>query len=210
MSKNYFCLFQLTFKLYCFKDFVNLHFPANIEIRFKINFMRTIIWRNGLISGTINGFWMLMLWVINKDNPNFENAMVYGYIAMAIALAFIFVGVWQTRNSLGDANFSFGWAFLTGLWITLISSVIYALAWLMVNKYLYPEFMADYSHYEMEKAKNSGLDEQLILEMKTEMEGYMKLYENPFWAFLITISEILPVGLLFSVVAGFTFKRKAK
>jgi hypothetical protein len=44
--------------------------------------------------------------------------------------------------------------------------------------------------------------------IRKEMDGYVQLYKNPLWAFLITLTEILPVGLLLSLLAGAIFKKK--
>lgn len=167
--------------------------------------MQQTVWRNGLLSGGLNVVYMWFLWFKNQGTPNFENGMLIGYLAMAVSLSFIFIGVWQLKKKL-DTPLYFGRAFLTGLFIALISSVLYATSWLIVNHYLYPNFMQDYMAFELKQMKDAGVAQADIDAMAKEMVGYAKLYENPFWAFAITISEILPVGFIFSLAAALIFK----
>lgn len=170
--------------------------------------MKKIIWRYGTLSGFMNAIYLVALGLMTKDNPSFKSSMIAGYIAMAVALSFIFVGVYQAKKLLANEPFGFGRAFYTGLLISLISSLFYTFTWLAVLQFIHPNFMLDYTNSHILEAQNQGMSAQEIDLIRKEMDGYVQLYKNPLWAFLITLTEILPVGLLLSLLAGAIFKKK--
>jgi hypothetical protein len=156
----------------------------------------------------MNAIYLVALGLMTKDNPSFKSSMIAGYIAMAVALSFIFVGVYQAKKLLANEPFGFGRAFYTGLLISLISSLFYTFTWLAVLQFIHPNFMLDYTNSHILEAQNQGMSAQEIDLIRKEMDGYVQLYKNPLWAFLITLTEILPVGLLLSLLAGAIFKKK--
>jgi hypothetical protein len=170
--------------------------------------MKKIIWRFGTISGLLNAVYMVVFALVAKGNPNFKHSLITGYAAMAVSLSFIFIGVSQAKKQFPDQAFGFNKAFLTGLLIAFISSLFYTFSWLAVNHYIYPEFMSDYTNSQIQIATTEGMSAPDLAKLRTEMDGYIQLYKNPLWAFLMTLTEILPLGLLLSLLAAAIFKKK--
>ena len=62
--------------------------------------------------------------------------------------------------------------------------------------------------YGLEKIKADGASQAEIASKTAEMEGYKKMYSNPFGVIFLTYMEILPVGLVVSLISALILKRK--
>ena len=139
-----------------------------------------------------------------------KNGMVYGYTLMILGFAFIFVGTKITRDKYNDGEISFGKAFRVGLYITLIASTIYVIVWMIDYHFFIPDFAEKYSAHVLEGLKASGASQAEITRQTTEMAKFNEMYKNPFFNALLTYSEIVPVGLIISLISAWILKRKAK
>ncbi len=165
----------------------------------------------GLIAGLISTSMFIGLMILGKaDHDDFENGMIYVYTLMILAFSFIFVGTKITRDKHNGGTISFGKAFRVGLYITLIASTIYVMVWLVDYYVFIPDFAEKYAAKAVEKLKASGASQVEIANKTAEMARFSEMYKNPFFNALLTYSEILPVGLLVSLISAWTLKRKRK
>ena len=164
----------------------------------------------GLIAGAIVSIFMVLGMANCIDTANFDHSMVLGYASMLIAFSFVFVGIKNFRDKHNAGMISFGKAFTTGLWITLIASTIYVLVWLVDYYYFIPDFMDKYSAHIIEQAKSSGVSAAELDEKVTEMASFKEMYKNPLMVVLFTYMEILPVGLLITLISALILKKKVK
>ena len=171
--------------------------------------MKKIVWVNGIIGGVIVAVMMLisMAWLKN-GHSNMEWGMVYGYASMIICFSFIFVAIKTYRDKYNNGTVSFGKAFLMGLYITLIASTFYVVTWLLCNYYIVPDFAEDYGKHMIQKLVDSGAPAAEIDKTKAEMAEFKEMYKNPVNKVLFTYMEIVPVGLLITLIASLIFKRK--
>lgn len=168
--------------------------------------------RNVLVFGLISGLIVSILMGISmaifgcgSSTPNYDVAMVVGYTSMLIAFSLIFVGVKNYRDKYNGGVITFGKAFKLGLYIMLIASTMYALTWLIEYYTLYPNFMDDYAAHMV---KNIPPD-KLESEMK-EINQMKELYKNPLFVILFSYVEIVPVGLIVTLICALILKRKVK
>ena len=163
----------------------------------------------GLIAGLISTSLFIGLMLLGKaGDDHFKNGMIYGYTLMILAFSFIFVGTKITRDKHNGGVISFGKAFRVGLYITLIASTIYVIVWLIDYYVFIPDFGEKYAAHAIEKLKASGASAAEIAKQTAAMESFSKMYKNPFFNALLTYSEILPVGLVVSVISVWALKRK--
>ena len=141
---------------------------------------------------------------------DFKNGYYYGYGLMILAFSLIFVGTKITRDKYNGGTISFGKAFRVGLYITLIASTVYVILWLIDNYFFIHDFAARYSAYMLEKLRASGASEAEIAKQTAQMASFSEMYKNPFFVILMTYAEIIPVGLIVSVISALTLKRKSK
>lgn len=171
--------------------------------------MKKIVWVNGIIGGLIVTAMILisMTW-LKKGHGSLEWGMVYGYASMIICFSFIFVGVKTYRDKYNNGTVSFGKAFLIGLYITLIASTFYVITWLLCMKFFVPGFAEDYGKHMVQKLVDSGAPAAEIAKTKQEMAEFSEMYKSPVNKVLFSYIEILPIGLLITLIASLILKRK--
>jgi len=162
----------------------------------------------GLIAGLIVSVLMVLSMARCYSDPNLEHSMLIGYASMVLAFSFIFVGIKNYRDKYNDGLITFGKAFRIGLYISLIASTIYVLVWLVDYYVFMPDFMDRYVAQAMREAKANGASAAKLAEKAKELAVNQKLYKNPVMVILFTYLEILPVGILVSLIAAFILKRK--
>jgi hypothetical protein len=171
--------------------------------------------RNIIIYGLIAGIVVsiLMLLSVNylshcEGNVDYNTSMLIGYASMLIAFSLVFVGIRNYRDQYNGGVVSFGKAFKTGIMIVLIASTIYVVAWLIDYYFFIPEFAEKYSAHTLNKLKASGASQTAIDKQTKEMANFVRMFKNPFFNAMMTYVEILPVGLIVTLISSLILKRK--
>lgn len=171
--------------------------------------MKRIILICGLIAGLIASSTMVYSMILCYRSNKFEGNMLLGYASMLIAFSMIFVGIRSYRNKYNQGVISFGKAFRIGLFIALVASSIYVTVWLIDYYVFIPDFMDKYTTHILNQAKSSGATEAEMATKTKEMAMYTDMYKNPLFVILLTYAEILPVGLIVSLISALILKRKS-
>ena len=170
--------------------------------------MKKTVLTYGLISGTIVSLWMVVSLAIGFEHLDSNWGMILGFTAMIIGFAFIFVAIKNYREHFGDGRISFAKAFKIGLYISLIASTVYVAVW-MIDYYIFiPDFMEKYTAHYLENMKTAGATQAEISEATSKMAWYREMYKNPLFVALLTYTEILPLGLVISLIAAAILQRK--
>lgn len=171
--------------------------------------MNKIIIVCGVIAGLIVSTLMAISMAIYHNSDNFqEGSMLVGYASMILAFSLIFVGIKNYRDKHNKGAISFGQAFKIGLFISLIASTFYVVTWMIELKYFIPDFMEKYTAVAIEGLKKEGASQAEITAKTKEMAEYVEMYKNPVMVFFFTYLEVLPVGLLVTLICAFILKRK--
>lgn len=171
--------------------------------------MRKKILVFGLIAGLICIAWPLGLITFDKS-CNYEYGELFGYLTMLLAFSMIAVAVKNVRDKDLGGFITFGRAFRVGLLVTLVASTVYVLIWLLYFYGTDSNFMEQYSAHMIEQLKSSGLSQKAIDKQIQEIHEFEKMYQNPFFNALITYTEIIPVGLLISLISAAILRKKPK
>lgn len=166
----------------------------------------------GLISGAVVSAFMATTMLTTMKNGGGDHgwmAMLIGYLGMLIAFSFIFVGVKQYRDKHNQGAISFGKAFGMGALISLIASTMYVLTWAVVYHQFMPNFMENYSAAMIREAEASLSGARLQAKI-AEINKGKELYATPLGFALFTYVEILPVGILVSLIVAGILRRKKK
>ncbi|MCF0063159.1 DUF4199 domain-containing protein [Dyadobacter chenwenxiniae] len=170
--------------------------------------MKKIIVVCGLISGIIVSTFMVSSVAVCYSTSDFEGNMLLGYAAMLLSFSLIFVGIKNFRDKFNGGFVTFGKALQIGLLITLIASTVYVIVWL-IDYYLFvPEFMERYTTHVMRELQREGATAQELQEKSVEMDGYREMYKSPLMVILFTYAEILPIGLIVSLLSALILKKK--
>lgn len=175
--------------------------------------MKNTVLRYGLLSGAIIlTLWFLTrpLWMKADGQFDLSKGEILGYLNMLIALSMIFFGVRQYRDTVLNGTISFGKAFGVGLLIALIAGCIYVLGWMIYysTSDIAVTFPAAYLAYMNEKWVAAGKTAEEIALLTARYQSNFEMYKNPFVRAGMTFMEILPVGLLISLISAFMLKKK--
>lgn len=170
--------------------------------------MKKLIITFGLIAGAILS--LMMVFTLSGNKIDFENGKLVGYLTMIIALSTIFFATKSFRDKNLNGFISFGKAFKIGLGITLIASTMYVASWMIISDGKDAEFMEQYKTHLIKQAEESGADKDEIEEQIQQMDEMSKLYDNTFFKIAITYTEILPIGLIISLISAGILKKSNK
>jgi len=165
---------------------------------------------NGLIAGAITAGFLMISVGTSSGSMDMEYGMLLGYASMILAFSLIFVAVKNVRDHHNEGIISFGKAFTIGFYISLIASTMYVVAWMIDYHFFIPDFMDKYIAATIKAAEEKGMSEEELSTQLANMEYYKEMYKNPLFVFLFTYTEILPVGLLVSLIAAAVLKRNLK
>jgi hypothetical protein len=165
--------------------------------------MLTTILKYGAIAGIIVGgatFGTTVYFQGTDLSP--ATGMLIGYTSMLIALSFVFMGVKHQRDTAGGGVITFWPAFGLGLAISLVAGVFYVLAWEAALATTGMDFAAEWSAHAIAEARARGDSAAEIARVTAEMAQFRSDYARPGYRMLVTLSEILPVGVLVSLVSA--------
>lgn len=172
--------------------------------------MRKNILVFGSISGAISAVWFVFgMMLIKKDPSDMTTGMILGYAAMLVSNIFLFIGVKNYRDKFNNGVISFGKALGVGLLIALVAATFYVLVW---EVYYYSgggrECMDVFREAQLIEWTKAGMSEAKIADQLKEFDQFLIAYQNPFFNAIITYTEILPVGILCSLIVALILKRK--
>jgi Trp operon repressor len=81
----------------------------------------------------------------------------------------------------------------------------------VVDYYVFvPDFMERYTAMVMNQTRAGGASQAEITNQAEKMESYKEMYKNPLLVVLLTYSEVLPVGLVVTIISALILKRRTR
>jgi len=163
-----------------------------------------------LAGAIVSAFMVITLAIFEKTGKAIDNALV-GYATMVIALSMVFFGIKSYRDNYQSGAIRFWKGFQVGLFITLIASLMYVITWetyLRVRPGNAASFIDYYIECQIDKKRQKGVSAaELDLEVK-KGEDIKRMYRNPVVRFGMTLMEILPVGVIITLISAAILRKK--
>ena len=172
--------------------------------------MRKVVITYGLISGAIiTSLFLISMYLWSKGIINFDNGEYFGYGSMLVALSMVFFGIKSFRDNQNSRSIGFWKGAQIGILISLLASFVYAAGW-EVYMQASPEnsFIDEYTEHYIGKLKEKGTPQEEIDKTVTEMASMKEMYKNPVIRFGMTLMEILPVGIIVTLVSAAILRKK--
>lgn len=170
--------------------------------------MKRIVLTCGLVSGGFLAGIISLMPLYMDGTTGFDHSMLVGYASMVLAFLSVFFGIRAYRERTAGGSISFGKAFQVGILITLITCVMYVVAWEIVYFNFMPDFVDNYSTHMIEKLRASGATPAAIAAETQKMAKFKELYANPFINVGMTFMEVFPAGLIITLVSAAILRRK--
>lgn len=174
--------------------------------------MRKTVIVYGLISGLIVTL-MFLIWMFfyQKGVFDLENGEIFGYGSMIVALSMIFFGIKSYRDNHNGGSIRFWKGVQIGLLISLIASLVYAAGWevyVQTSPDTVNSFIDNYGEHYVNKLREGGATQEELDRTINEMASFREMYKNPLIRIGFTIIEILPVGIIVSVLSAALLRKK--
>lgn len=155
----------------------------------------------GLIAGLIVGIPLFAMTVVLNGHPP-DYGMAIGYLTMLIALSTVFVAIKKHRDEALGGAIRFWPAFALGLGISGVASVLYVVAWEAALVVTGLDFGDSWAKTMIAQKQAEGVSGEALAAFVAQMETFKTQYANPLYRVPMTLAEILPVGVLVSLVSA--------
>jgi hypothetical protein len=163
--------------------------------------MPRIVLTYGAAAGVVVAVVMCLM-VANSNPGSAGTSHFVGYLVMLLALSLVFVGVKRLRDRELGGAIRFLPAFLAGLGISAVASVIYVIGWEITLAVTDFAFIDAYGNAAVEAARARGATAAEIQAVVAKTDDFRRQYANPLFRMPITFIEIFPVGCLVSLISA--------
>ncbi|MEO0472696.1 MAG: DUF4199 domain-containing protein [Bacteroidota bacterium] len=169
--------------------------------------------RTSLLYGFLSGLIMLTIsfvaFLLDNDPPDYAMQEVVGFASIILSTVFVYLGIKRLRDKELNGIISFGKAVGTGLLISLIAAIMFALFSYAYYEWIDPDFSQKYLAWTIEQVRESGLSEAEIEQRITTLkQEYEAVWDNKILGSLAMIPTVLPFGLLVSIISAFMLRTK--
>lgn len=169
-------------------------------------FRKILFW--GTVAGLVVGVILFGTTVSMAGHPpSMGIGMLIGYTSMLLALSAIFVGVKRHRDEQLGGVIGFWPALGMGLGISLVAGVFYVLAWEAALAVTGMDYGAQWATHLIEERRAAGASAVELAKLTAEMAEFRAQYAQPLYRMPMTLTEILPVGLLVSLISAALLRR---
>ena len=163
--------------------------------------LRTIL-NYGTIAGLLIGIPTFTIFVTLAGNrPGGAWGMALGYSIMLLGLGMVFLAIKRRRDELGGV-IRFLPAFGLGLAISIVASLFYIAAWEAALAITKVDYIGGYIEAAIAEKRAQGVGAAELARFAAEMAAFKAQYDNPLFRIPMTLTEILPVGILVSLVSA--------
>ncbi|GJL96708.1 MAG: hypothetical protein DHS20C06_05250 [Hyphobacterium sp.] len=155
----------------------------------------------GGIGGAIVGGAMLISFAVLAAQGS-AGSQMFGYLTMLVGLSMVFVAIKRYRDDEKGGVIKFWPALWLGIQVSLVAGLIYVVAWEIYYAMNGEEWMATYLAEQTEAREAGGASQDEIDDFVAQSRSMADLYSNWWFRMPLTLSEILPVGLLVSLISA--------
>ena len=128
-----------------------------------------------------------------------------GYVSILIGMIFVYLGIREYREKIGEGKISFWKAVKVGLLIVSIPSIAFGLVDVIYVTFIDPDFVENfYNHSLAEMKANLPAAEYEI--KAAEIESQRAIFSNRFFQFILMGLTVFLIGIVASFVSSFILK----
>lgn len=167
--------------------------------------MQQTIIRYGLISGITIVVFMILGVIVGGDN--FDTWELFGFAGMILSIIGVFVGIKSYRDNQPGGVLSFKHAFLVGLGIVAMASLLVGIYTALHVGVFDPDYSDKYYAFELAKVQESGATKAEIKDFEQSM-GLMKEYgDNAFIQGIVMFVMTFIMGMVVALIAAAIMKK---
>ena len=166
--------------------------------------MKKIIIRYGIYSSLTLVVLFGLTFLLAKD-LDFGALEKLGYASILIGMIFVYLGIREYREKIGEGKISFWKAVKVGLLIVSIPSIAFGLFDVIYVTFIDPNFMENfYNHSLAEMKTNLPAAEYEV--KAAELESQRAIFSNIFFQFILMGLTVFLIGIVASFISSFILK----
>ena len=165
--------------------------------------------RYGLFGVTLMVIILVIVFLIFRNDHNWDVQEVIGYVTIVLSLLFVYFGIRHWRDNYNGSRLSFGEGFKLGTLITLFPSIAFGLFTLLQGSVLDPDFNEKYYAHYVKKVKASTPPGQLQ-ETLQKLESEKEMFASPFMQFAIMFLTVFLIGIVITVISSLILQRSSR
>ena len=163
----------------------------------------------GVIAGLITATFTVIGAILMANGTNdigYKSSEILGFTGIFLTINMIVIAMIKERQDAGGF-ISYKDSFMVGLKISVIASLFYVAAWMVMTS-IYPQIIDTMLSMMEKNLKASDLSPEDLKDQLDQMAKWKTYYANPLLKAAMTFTEIFPIGLLISLItAGFIQKK---
>lgn len=163
--------------------------------------------RYGLFGMIVMFIIQVIVFLIFRDNYNWDVQEVIGYVTIILSLLFVYFGIRHWRDNYHAGSLSFAEGLKLGTLITLFPSVAFGLFSLIEVNVLDPDFNDKYYAHYIQKVKASTPPDQLQATLQ-KLESEKEMFASPFMQFAIMFMIVFLIGIVITVISSLILQRR--
>jgi predicted membrane channel-forming protein YqfA (hemolysin III family) len=169
--------------------------------------MKRTVFGFGLLSATVSiAIMAITVPLIYSHRSKWMD--VLGYSSVALSALIVFFGIRSYRQKTGSGKISFGRAVAVGVLITLVSAVLYVVAFQVMYFKAAPEYGEKFVSCMVERGRDHGASEQEIAETARKARTLKELYDKPLTNAMVVFGTYFPVGLALSAISAAILRKR--
>ncbi len=157
----------------------------------------------GLISGGIASVFFLGPFLfIDVATSDFEGLEVLGYLTMLLSMMLVVVGILSYRKLEMNGSITFLPAFKMGMLITIISTVLFYGANILLYEVLSPNLLTDFMDVYPEQMLEANPNDPEVAQMVKEYEEMRDVYTNGWIYGLLMSGTTFFMGLTLALLTS--------
>ncbi|NDC29722.1 MAG: DUF4199 domain-containing protein [Bacteroidetes bacterium] len=170
--------------------------------------MRRHIIKYSLIAAGCNALWML-LYVATFGIFALHWGEAFRVAILICTFSFFtYLCIKSYRQTNPNSEISMKEAMKLGILITFFATTLYAVLWAIINYYFIPDFADRFADHLIEYNRYLGKSPETMRKKIIEMDEYRVNYKKPLVNIIYSFTEILPIGIILSVINAFVLKNK--
>jgi hypothetical protein len=170
--------------------------------------MKRHIVKYSLIAAGCNALWML-LYVATFGIFTLHWGEAFRVAILISTFSFFtYLCIKSYRQTNPNSKISMKEAMKLGILITIFATTLYAVLWAIINYFFIPDFADRFADHTIEYNRYLGKSPETMRKKIIEMNEYRVNYKKPIVNIMYSFSEILPIGIILSVICAFALKNK--
>lgn len=187
-----------------FRNRHTIHSDITRKIMFKI------AQKYGITAGLVLSVAIGIEYTLLTSRGHFGAAEAAGYITMFLVMLAVYFSIRQYKAESRKERFSYTDGLKAGALTAILSSGFFGIFSYVLYRFIAPDFVDNYLHYQREQLQNSGKSQEVIQQQLQQLEQMPDFFSSPVFQALIMFLTTLFIGMLITLISAAMLRDRKK